>query len=234
MNRRILALTVSSLLGCLSLYWLPAKAVGPLSEQTIRLLQPVQPAILTVLCLWLGARYGKRVGLGFLSDQAVRTSSRSMLFARWAAIGVMAGLVPWFLFKVFEPALPSAFLEAAPAHDPPLLVRLLYGGITEEVLVRWGLMSWLAWLVARFSRQSEHRERRARWAAMVVASLLFGAGHLPYAFHVAGRPDGVLAVYIVLANLPVGLAAGSAFILGGIELAMLTHAVAGALLAVLG
>ena len=68
---------------------------------------------------------------------------------------------------------------------------------------------------------------------MVVASLLFGAGHLPYAFHLAGGADYVLAAFVILGNLPVGVAAGSAFILGGIELAMITHAVAGTVLAVL-
>jgi hypothetical protein len=54
--------------------------------------------------------------------------------------------------------------------------RLLYGGIVEEVMTRWGLMSLLVWLGALvFGGPAP----AVVWAAIVVSGLLFGLGHTP-------------------------------------------------------
>jgi hypothetical protein len=54
--------------------------------------------------------------------------------------------------------------------------RVLYGGIAEEVLTRWGLLSGLVWLGSLVVGQVTPV---VVWSAIVVAGVLFGLGHLP-------------------------------------------------------
>ena len=51
--------------------------------------------------------------------------------------------------------------------------RVLYGGVVEEVLMRWGLMTVLVWLGALVAGGPS---AGVVWAAILVSGLLFGAG----------------------------------------------------------
>jgi hypothetical protein len=54
--------------------------------------------------------------------------------------------------------------------------RLLYGGVVEEILVRWGLMTSLVWLGATLAGGLTPV---VLGAAILVSGTLFGLGHLP-------------------------------------------------------
>ncbi|MBS0123281.1 CPBP family glutamic-type intramembrane protease [Thetidibacter halocola] len=59
-----------------------------------------------------------------------------------------------------------------------MLIGVLYGGLTEEVMLRWGLMSLLAvWMLCLMS------SARAIWSATLIAALAFAATHLPAVMH---------------------------------------------------
>ncbi len=59
-------------------------------------------------------------------------------------IGSVGIFLNWILWKPF---LPSEFVTKSAELNKfvPLPTRLLYGGITEELLLRWGLMTLLVW-----------------------------------------------------------------------------------------
>lgn len=68
------------------------------------------------------------------------------------------------------------------------LASVLYGGITEELLMRWGLLTllvWLGWRLVRRGRSGSEEGSLSRpgvgvvWGAIALSSLLFGLGHLP-------------------------------------------------------
>ena len=70
-----------------------------------------------------------------------------------AGPGLRAQLRPasWAVWRAQRGCgLSPAGAHGAPASDPasamPLVVKLLYGGITEELMVRWGVMTLLLWL----------------------------------------------------------------------------------------
>lgn len=232
-NRKIV-LGALGLLGCLSLYWLPVRPVPGLTEQQLRLAQLVQPVLLTLIALFVGDRYAPRVGLGAPLIDGAGKPLTAAIVTSGMAIGGVAALASWALHVSAKPYLPASFVEAAAAYEPPLMVRLLYGSLTEEILMRWGLMSWLLWLFTRFSRRPmDSCSPVGTWAAAAIAALLFGAGHLPIAFNLAGQAGWPLATFVVAANFPLGLAAGLAFARYGIELAMIMHAAAGLTIAAL-
>lgn len=82
---------------------------------------------------------------------------------------------------VFLRHLPSAM---RPLFEIPLAKRLLgallYGGITEELLMRLFLLSLVAWLFGKWWKTTDGVPTAgAFWAAIVVVAILFGVGHLP-------------------------------------------------------
>lgn len=112
-----------------------------------------------------------------------------------------------------------------------MAARLLYGGITEELLLRWGLMSALLWLFWRLLQHGSGRPSMLSVAlAVVAAALLFGLGHLPAAQALTGGLTLPIVAYVVGANAVFGVLAGWLFWRFGLEAAMLAHATAHLLL----
>uniref|UniRef100_UPI002FE1CAAC CPBP family intramembrane glutamic endopeptidase n=1 Tax=Noviherbaspirillum sp. TaxID=1926288 RepID=UPI002FE1CAAC len=104
---------------------------------------------------------------------------------------------------------------------------VLYGGITEEVLLRWGVMTLIAWLGWRFVQGGAGAVRaRWIWMAIIVSALLFGAGHLPAVAAQTAQMDASLAAFVVLANTVFGVIFGFVYWRRGIEAAMLAHGIA--------
>lgn len=121
------------------------------------------------------------------------------------------------------PALGEGWRQLEAQGRPPLgrtlAVGVLYGGITEEVMLRWGLMSGVAWLLAR-----AFGPRPAVFvAAALVAAVLFGAGHLPAMAQVVELTPA-MAMRTVTLNALAGMVYGLLFWKRGLEAAMLTHA----------
>ena len=109
----------------------------------------------------------------------------------------------------------------------PLLTRLLYGGIVEELLLRWGIMSLFVWLAWR-------RERRAPAGPVLVRldgswlrpPLLFAAGHLPVLHLLIPDPPAWLIGLVLAANALPGMLFGWLFWRRGLEAAIGAHALA--------
>jgi hypothetical protein len=103
---------------------------------------------------------------------------------------------------------------------------ILYGGITEELLLRWGVMATLAWGFARIARAFGSRASGAAMvAAIIVSAILFGLLHLPYAATIMPLTAGVVAWTLGL-NAVAGVAFGVLFWRSSLEAAMLAHAAA--------
>jgi hypothetical protein len=182
----------------------------------------VQYALLCALAVWTGAALGPRVGLRTPILEALMggalVDTRNVLLG-----GGVGGVVSGLLLLVFERFSPPVLRESS----PPLGVRLLYGGVTEELLARWGLMSFLLW--AGWSL-IQHRSGPPRldlvWGAIVGSALLFGLGHLPAVVALAGKLTRAETAYVAIANALFGLLAGFLFWRYGLEAAVLAHAVA--------
>jgi membrane protease YdiL (CAAX protease family) len=109
----------------------------------------------------------------------------------------------------------------------PIVARVLYGGITEELLLRWGLMTALAWLAWRFLQQ-RHGPLRAgfAWLAIAVSALVFAAGHLPAAAFLLGAMNVSVVAFVIGVNAAFGVLFGYLFWRHGLESAMIAHALA--------
>jgi hypothetical protein len=227
--RRFLPLWAVGLAGLLSLLLQPlppavlqAPQVQHLPLPVLRALLLVNPFLLLTLMALLGAALAHRVGLG--SRLAGTYADRSR---RWTwqapAIGLATAALILALDLAWMPSLGEAWRQLEAQTRPPLWRTLptgmLYGGITEEVMLRWGLMSAVAWALARMAGA-----RPAVYvAAAVIAALLFGAGHLPAMAQVVELTPAVATRTVVL-NAVAGLAYGLLFWKRGLEAAMVAHA----------
>jgi membrane protease YdiL (CAAX protease family) len=137
--------------------------------------------------------------------------------------GVLGGIV---LFAAFLYA-PAAVVELQDRFDIPIVARVLYGGFTEELLLRWGLMTALVWLAWRFLQQ-RHGAVRAGfvWLAIAVSALVFAAGHLPAASVLLGAMDVSVVAFVISVNSAFGLLFGYLYWRHGLESAMIAHAMA--------
>lgn len=192
----------------------------PLPLPAIVLAAAAQTGVLCWLLGWLGLYLGAPYGLDapWLRAWVYRRPRDPARRPRWWLAVLLGGLAALLVVGL------SAL---GPKHAEDIIqawrgaLASFYGGIVEEVLYRLLLVSALVWLLARCNR------RVARpWMfvlAIVLAALLFGAGHLPAA-HAAGLPGTPLLVArIVLLNAVVAVVFGGLFWKYGLEHAMLAH-----------
>lgn len=106
-------------------------------------------------------------------------------------------------------------------------MRLFYGGITEELLLRWGVMAPIAYVLwwgrNRFRDATGSPSTTIMWIAVTVSAVAFGVGHLP-ALAATFDLTIPLIVRTVLLNAIVGVALGWLFWRRSLETAMIAHA----------
>jgi hypothetical protein len=99
--------------------------------------------------------------------------------------------------------------------------RVLYGGIAEEVLMRWGLMTILVWLGTLLVGQPS---AGVMWAVILISGVVFGLGHAPGVLAAGARPTPIFFVAIVFLNLWAGTIFAWLYWHYGLAAAMIGHA----------
>jgi hypothetical protein len=233
-----LSLWLAGMLGAVSVTAtvLPRLSAGmtlPAPLWLISLAGVCQSALLVAVAVWAGVRLAPAVGLhapgfeAFAAHRPIAAALRPQLLPGLVG-GVPGGI---FLYGAFRFA-PPFVKDLSERFNPPLFARMLEGGITEEVLLRWGFMTALAWLAWRFlqGRGGDVRGGAVRpalvWVAIVASAFVFGLGHLPLAFHLAGGLDLTLVLFVTGLNAAFGMLFGYLFWRWGLEAAMIAHAAA--------
>ena len=187
-----------------------------------------QSALFVALAVWGGVALAPAVGLrapGF-EAAALRRPIMSALKPQILP-GLIAGVPGGVLLFASLRLSPAPIAALQGQFTPPLYARVLYGGITEEVLLRWGLMTVFTWLAWRFvQRKSGAVKVGLVWLAIAASALLFGAGHLPLAHFLIGSLNGPVVLFVVGLNAAFGFLFGWLYWRCGLESAMIAHAVA--------
>ncbi|MBR0373874.1 MAG: CPBP family intramembrane metalloprotease [Mogibacterium sp.] len=136
--------------------------------------------------------------------------------------GVLFSLDYW-VFGAFIPAIREAASGSIPWYT--WVSHVLYGGIVEEILLRWFAMSLITWILWKlFARRETTVPDKLLIAANVVAALLFAAAHLPATAASALGITPVTLLRCLLVNGGYGLLFGRLYRRYGIQYAMLCHA----------
>ena len=232
------------MVGVFSTLWinLPIPEKVPIPLIVIKLVNLISPTFLLSIGVLIGVNLAHKVGLSAPFSEAISNGiSQKILFLRPQIVpglmgGLVGGVVTSLWFPLWESSLPSDFLAKGKelSKSTPFLTRILYGGITEELMMRWGLMTLIVFLAWRIFQQTQGVPHTSYViGAIVISSLAFGLGHLPLAFALTTNVTTSLILYIVIGNSLFGLIAGYLYWQRGLEAAiiahMLTHLVIGAI-----
>jgi hypothetical protein len=203
----------------------------PFSPFVMKLVSLIQPSVLLAIAVAVGVAFSHRVGLHSPVAEAAARGEPVMVRLRPQILpGVIAGIlvgVALLLLWVFaKPMMPPELAARAEAFNRvmPVAFRLLYGGFTEELLLRWGVMTFFVWLPWRIFRKAEGRPSAPYFVVAILASaLLFAIGHLPVVVALAETLTAATVVFVIAGNSLFGIAAGFLYWKRGLESAMVAH-----------
>lgn len=126
-----------------------------------------------------------------------------------------------FYYKYLVPKLTKTDyieIETHYAHTG-ILSRVFYGGVLEEVMFRWGLLSLFIWLLQLMGISN----RVSILFAISISSILFAIVHLPSIKLISSQPKPPMYVYTIVGNIWVGIVSSIAFIQGSLLSAIIVH-----------
>ena len=208
-----------------------AGAGMPFPPFVLKLLSVMQTTVILSIAVLVGVALAHRVGLSSPAAEAL-ASGRNVVAALKPQIvpgligGLAAGIAIPLAWLFWKPFLSPTFVTRAERLNRflPFPTRLLYGGITEELLLRWGVMTLLVWLAWRVFQKGKGKPRAASFvSAIIISSVVFGLGHLPLVRAMAVNFTVAIVGYIVVANGLFGLIAGYLYWKRGLEAAIIAH-----------
>jgi len=150
-------------------------------------------------------------------------SSASPQFLPMLIGGILGGLVLVAVYyRIFRPRLDSQTVLSMEGLrlEMGLSGRLLYGGILEEVLTRWGMMSAFAWLGIKLTGSASPG---VFWAAIVISGVIFGLLHIPNYVIAGSHLTANFVVLMLFLNLWASLVFGWLFWQYGLLAAIGAH-----------
>ena len=179
----------------------------------------VQTTVLVTLAVVAGLTLGRRVGLGL-----VRVAAPGTTWTTHVPGAMLTGAAVGAAIVALDVLLPTWRPTQAPTY--PLwqgLLASLYGGVTEELLLRFGLFSTLAYLGWRLTpRRREKPSNTLLWIVNAIVAIAFGLLHLP-ATAALGDLTPLTVARALLLNGIGGLAFGYLYWRRGLETAIVAH-----------
>jgi membrane protease YdiL (CAAX protease family) len=205
------------------------QAAAPVPLPLVVTLALLQNGILLAVVILIGLVLSESIGLRMPLVQAWTTGTRASVaqavvlpaLLTGGAVGATLVAIEALVFlRHLPPAMHGLF-------EIPLWKRLLgtvlYGGITEELLMRLFLVSLVAWLCGRWWKTPNGLPTPwAFWIAIVLVAVLFGLGHLPATSAITPLTTTLVVRALVLNGIA-GIAFGYLYWKHGLEAAMIGH-----------
>jgi hypothetical protein len=205
------------------------KPVAEIPFPLVFFLALLQNGVLLSIIIFIGMNLSERIGLRMPLIQAWASNKQPENPKAVVLPGLFVGAGVGFVMVTIEAIF---FLKDLPATMLPmfdialwkrLLAGILYGGITEELIMRLFLFSLVAWFLGKFLKTSEGMPSNgAFWVAIIFVAILFGLGHLPATSMMAPLSPMLILRALVLNGIA-GVAFGYLYWRFGLEAAMLAH-----------
>ena len=193
--------------------------VGSLAA--VKAITTVSSAVYTVICGFFGYILAEKIGLMLPFSFQKATLIRVLLISAFG--GAILSLDAW-TFANWIPQLKDSYTAAGSFDVTTWIASILYGGVTEEIMIRLFLMSGLALLGWKlFFRSEEQVPIKVLVIANILSALVFAAGHLPVTAQTFGTLTPLLLLRCFLLNGTAGLLFGRFYRKYGIQYAILAH-----------
>ena len=195
------------------------------TDEQIKFLTLINPTIMLLVAVLVGTLLYQRVNLTVpLIEKMTGIRNESINLTKIFGYGVLGGVLSGVLLSlngyIFNPILPGEFKALGEVYQPTIAVRFLYGGLTEEILMRFGLMTLIVWI---FSKILNNTKPIVYWIGIMIAAIIFAIGHFPVAYQTVGNPSAGLLAYILIGNSIGGVIFGWLYWKKGLESAFVAH-----------
>jgi hypothetical protein len=206
-----------------SLRLLPKDKPLKFSMSMMFLLSMLQNAVIFAIVTVLGLLAAHAIGLGAPYIKAMLAGTAApqatgLLIA--LVLGAIAGGILLVADLLFLPHWPQVLRDTALKTTAlENFLASIYGGVNEELLVRFFGFSALSWLILFVL----HHTLVVFWISNITTTILFGLGHLPALKNLLGHMPRLMVARSLLLNAPIGLLCGWLFWTYGIEAAIIAH-----------
>lgn len=207
---------------------LPAEVLQELQEiltpSQIKIVILIQPTILLIGATIIGLVTFKKAGFNApIFEQITKFSENKLDLKKLTFYGVVGGLIAGVLIVIVSEGASILLREKMIALEQKIdlspITRFLYGGITEEVLMRFGIMSLIVFITQKITNS---QKAITYWIAIIISSVIFALAHLPVAMASTDLTIG-LFIYILIGNSTGGFIFGWLYWKKGLESAMIAH-----------
>jgi membrane protease YdiL (CAAX protease family) len=188
-----------------------------------------QSAILFLFVIIIGLNLAKKIG--FHLPLLERWTEKKEVFSYFKSIlgisvglGVLAGIliiIGDYLLSVLGASSLDLKTNVIPAWQG--FLASFYGGINEEILLRLFFMSFLVWIFFKIKKTDDGKPTNIGiWAAIILAAIIFGIGHLPFTASLTTITPVIIARAVILNGIG-GIVFGWLYWKKGLESAMIAH-----------
>lgn len=235
MNKKLklgLTLFILGLLGVLTMLTVtipldsfPKEVLEEISPEILKYLVLINPTILLLIAVVIGTLLYDKVGFSVPTISSILKIEKSKIkFNDQVKFGVLIGLCSGILITVmrliFKSLIPQEFIDLGNKIDLTIIARFGYGGFTEELLMRFGFMTLIVWIIFKITKNSGNS---TYWIGIILAAILFAVGHFPVVFSAITNPTIALLTYVLIANSIAGLFFGWLYWKKGLESAFVGH-----------
>ncbi len=204
---------------------IPAEALERFSPQAIKLLTLINPSLMLLVAVAAGTALYNKVNLSVPTvSSLLKIETPRVTFLEQLKFGIplglLAGILVMLISFAFSSVIPQEFKDLESKVEVTLLARFGYGGITEELLMRFGLMTALVWGVSKIMKRLNNA---VYWIGIGLTSIIFALGHFPMIFHAVSEPSIAMLLYSLIGNSIAGLFFGWLYWKKGLESAMIAH-----------
>lgn len=188
--------------------------------------QIIQTAILFSVAIFFGLLLSKKVGFHLpLLEAYTEKGDYGGVFKNIIGISVGWGIITAVLIYVIDIVF-SVFGAAISTHQniAPVWQKLLaavYGGTTEEIIMRLFIMLLFVWIGMKITRR-EKPSSIVIVISIILAAIIFGLGHLPITASLTALTPLIIVRALVLNGIG-GIVFGVLFWKKGFESAMIAH-----------
>ena len=195
---------------------IPAQALTRFPMSIIMILVVLQSIIFIALLAAAGAYLAPRVGFRApLCDVHINQQTFRSVLKEQCLIAIPVGLAGAIIACLVAPEFISY------VNKTPPLPRLFYGGLTEEVAARWGIMTIIVWILWRiFQKGNGTPTNILVCSGILLSQTIFALGHIP-ALNMAGVGNVSWSIVTIFF---VSILWGWLFWKRGLEAAMIAHA----------
>lgn len=184
----------------------------------------IQGIVIFSVATFLGLLLVRKVGFNLPVIEGPDKWESFMAVLRSSTIwGFMSGVLIVLADLGFQGFSVSLALEETSVPVWAALMASFYGGIAEEVLMRLFVMTLFVWLISFVKKTDEGAPTDwGMWTAILLASILFGLGHLPLTGALT-EITGIIVARAVVLNGIGGVVFGWLYWKKGLASAMIAH-----------